>query len=95
VDEARRDVKRFPLPERDLAPVAIPFDGQLQLAGHNVEGFVFHFVVLQAERLALVHMQDLADVAVCVGKDQLVSPGLRDPADISRLEQVLHAHCGF
>src|SRR5688500_7303467 len=64
-------------------------DRQLQLAVDNVQRLLFHFVVLEAQRLPLVHMEDLADVTVGVGKDQLVSPRFRDVSDRAVLEEQL------
>src|SRR5262249_55137110 len=50
----------------------------------NEPRLVLDVVELQAERLAGLHEQQLADVVVGLGPDQLVTPGLLDLARIER-----------
>jgi hypothetical protein len=44
----------------------------------NHDRFVLHAVILERERFARAHVKNLADVAICLGPDQLVAPGLVD-----------------
>ena len=50
-----------------------------QLAAEHVHGLVLDVVVLAAQHVARLHVQNLADVAVGPGPDQLIAPGLLDP----------------
>jgi len=89
MDQARRNVKRLTFAQRDFAAIAVVLDRQCQLAVDNVQRFLFHFVVLEAERLALVDVQDLSDVTLGLRKDQLVAPRFRDVRDRAVLEKAL------
>src|SRR5258708_1772233 len=86
MDHPRRDVAGLPFPQQQLASVAVVLDRQLQLAPDNKQRLFLHFVVLQAEGVALVNVQDLADVASRLGEDELIAPWLGDALDVSRLE---------
>src|SRR6266576_1942798 len=53
-------------------------DPQDDLAREHVDRFVLLVVVLQRQDVSRLDVQDLADVAVGPGPDQLVAPGLLD-----------------
>src|SRR5262245_21112955 len=50
----------------------------------DIPALVLLAVELQRERLPCLHEQDLPDVGVCMGPDQLPAPGLLDPARLER-----------
>src|ERR1700737_3015072 len=61
-----------------LEPPPFPAGLETHHAGQHMDGLVLAQVVLEAEGVTLVDVQDLADVAVGVRPDELVSPGLLD-----------------
>src|SRR5712691_1346486 len=85
-------MKRLPRPERELATIAVGLDRQFQLAPDNIERLLFHFVILQAETLAAIDVQNLADVAAGLGENQFVSPRFRDALHVAILKQFVTVH---
>src|SRR4029077_3324407 len=51
-----------------------PLDAQDDLPGEHVDGLVLLVVVLQRQHLPRLDMENLADVAVRAGPDQLMAP---------------------
>ena len=49
-----------------------------QFAGKDMHRLVLHVMVLAREDVPRLHVQHLADVAIGVGPDELVPPGLLD-----------------
>ena len=84
VDGARRDAERLARLELHVlaARRSVSFTQYIELAGQQVDRLVLHVVVLHGQRLPGVDVQDLADVAVGVRPDRLVSPGLRNVLDV-------------
>src|SRR5689334_18369558 len=58
--------------------LAIGEEDQLHPAAQQHDRLVLDAVILQRERLARSDVEDLADVAIGLGPDQLVAPGLVD-----------------
>src|SRR5690606_28741376 len=54
---------------------------QSHLPAEQVDRLVLALVVLEREGVPRLHVQDLADVAVRVGPDELVAPGFLDSRD--------------
>src|ERR1700737_229353 len=67
-----------------LEPPPFPAGRETHHAGEHMDGLVLAQVVLEAEGVTLVDVQDLADVAVGVRPDELVSPGLLDADGLDR-----------
>src|SRR4051794_2239472 len=91
MNHPRRDVKGLADAQRQLAAIAVDFDRQFQLPGHNKQRLFFDFVVLQAQALAAIDVQDLADVSLRLREDQLVTPRLRHALD-GQIRESLVAH---
>src|SRR5437879_4522186 len=79
VDQLRLDVERRALRHGPLDQRIAPLDAQDDLAREHVDRFVLLIVVLQRQDVSRLDVQDLPDVAVGPGPDQLVAPGLVDP----------------
>src|SRR5881628_2917524 len=74
-----RQVEAFARSEPDaagLAPLGADLEGHG--AGQDAHRLLLPAVVLEAQRLAGAHVEDLADVAVGARPDGLVPPGLGD-----------------
>src|SRR5882762_5497024 len=85
VAEERGDVERVAGVEDGLLQLlTFPAGLEAHHAGQHMDGLVLAQVVLEAEGLTLVDVQDLADVAVGVRPDELVSPGLLDSDRLDR-----------
>src|SRR5919198_5393794 len=83
VARARRDVPAVARPEPDRPPLpAFVAHLEVQAPREHTHGLLLHPVVLQAERLAGPHVQDLPHVAVGASPDELVPPGLGDVLDL-------------
>ena len=80
----RRDVDAFAGKHLALHKALAFLNLEQQLAGVQVDRFVLHVVVLKAERVAGVHVNQLADIALGLGPVQLVAPGLLDATDLAR-----------
>src|SRR2546425_170979 len=78
VDHLRLDVERLALAHRPLDQRVALLDAQQDLALQHVDRLVLLVVVLQAEHVAGLDVEDLADVAVGLRPDELVAPGLVD-----------------
>src|SRR5204863_8330526 len=76
VNQLRLDVERRPLGHGPLDQRVAPLNAQDDLARQHVNGFVLLVVILQRQDVSGLDVQDLADVAVGPGPDQLVAPGL-------------------
>src|SRR5256885_1302533 len=76
VPQAGVDVERLPRQELD-GPALLPVLEVLkqQPPGQDHDGLVLLYMVLERQPLPLLDVQDLADVAVGVGPDQLMAPG--------------------
>src|SRR6476661_840948 len=79
VDELGRDVDRLPCLERTRLELGTGTRAQDELAPEHVHGFVLEVVVLQAQDVTGLHVQNLADVAVRPRPDQLEPPRLVHP----------------
>src|SRR5262245_61492446 len=63
----------------ELISLAVrPAEDEAQPARQDVDPLVLLDVVLERQALARLHDEELADVAVGVGPDELVAPGLLD-----------------
>ncbi len=81
------NANRFSRMEPDfLAAFPLP-EPEEKLSLEHVQRFVLHVVVLAAQRMAGLHMEDLPDIAIGSGPDQLVPPGL---LDLERHRRILH-----
>src|SRR6266576_7085781 len=78
VDHLRLDVERGSLRHGPLDQRIALLDAQDDLAREHVDRFVLLVVVLQRQDVSRLDVQDLADVAVGPGPDQLVAPRLVD-----------------
>src|SRR5205809_5771197 len=78
VDHLRLDVERGSLRHGALDQRIALLDAQDDLAREHVDRFVLLVVVLQRQDVSGLDVEDLADVAVGSGPDQLVAPGLFD-----------------
>src|SRR5213079_1979648 len=78
VDHLRLDVERGSLRHGPLDQRIALLDAQDDLAREHVDRFVLLVVVLQRQDVSRLDVEDLADVAVGSGPDQLVAPGLFD-----------------
>src|SRR6266516_1090894 len=76
VNQLRLDVERRPLGHGPLDQRVASLNAQDDLARQHVNGFVLLVVILQRQDVSGLDVQDLADVAVGPGPDQLVPPGL-------------------
>src|SRR6266511_3649918 len=76
VNQLRLDVERRPLRHGPLDQRIALLDAEDDLAREHVDRFVLLVVVLQRQDVSRLDVQDLADVAVGPGPDQLVAPGL-------------------
>src|SRR2546429_6977351 len=76
VDHLRLDVERGSLRHGPLDQRVALLDAQDDLAREHVDRFVLLVVVLQRQDVSRLDVEDLADVAVGSGPDQLVAPGL-------------------
>src|SRR2546427_12414272 len=74
VNQLRLDVERRPLGHGPLDQRVAPLNAQDDLARQHVNGFVLLVVILQRQDVSGLDVQDLADVAVGPGPDQLVPP---------------------
>src|SRR2546425_10677036 len=74
VDQLRLDVERRPLGHGPLDQRVAPLNPQDDLARQHVNGFVLLVVILKRQDVSGLDVQDLADVAVGPGPDQLVAP---------------------
>jgi hypothetical protein len=79
MDCLRRDVNRFAGLHLALDQLVPFLDLEEQPARGEINGFVFLIVILEAERVAGVDVNDLSDVAVGLRPVQLVPPGFVDP----------------
>src|SRR6266699_2850394 len=79
VNQLRLDVERRPLGHGPLDQRVAPLNPQDDFARQHVNGFVLLVVILQRQDVSGLDVQDLADVAVGPGPDQLVPPGLFYP----------------
>src|SRR2546428_4042707 len=78
VDQLRLDVERRPLRHGPFDQRIAPLDAENDLPREHVDRFVLLVVVLQRQDVSGLDVQDLADVAVGPGPDQLMAPGLVD-----------------
>src|SRR5213592_4203208 len=78
VDHLRLDVERGSLRHGPLDQRIALLDAQDDLAREHIDRFVLLVVVLQRQDVSGLDVEDLADVAVGSGPDQLVAPGLFD-----------------
>src|SRR2546430_9678941 len=96
VDHLGLDVERGSLRHGPLDQRIALLDAQDDLAREHVNRFVLLVVVLQRQDVSGLDVEDLADVAVGSGPDQLVAPGLFDAirqlAHVPRSRQ--NAECG-
>src|SRR6185437_6324705 len=74
MDQLRLDVERRPLRHGPLDQRIALLDAEDDLAREHVDRFVLLVVVLQRQDVSRLDVQDLADVAVGPGPDQLVAP---------------------
>src|SRR5207245_1661002 len=86
VDHLRLDVERGSLRHGPLDQRIALLDAQDDLAREHVDRFVLLVVVLQRQDMSGLDVEDLADVAVGSGPDQLVAPWLVDA-----IRQLAHA----
>src|SRR2546425_9641307 len=86
VDHLRLDVERGSLRHGPLDQRIALLDAQDDLAREHVDRFVLLVVVLQRQDVSGLDVEDLADVAVGSGPDQLVAPWLVDA-----IRQLAHA----
>src|SRR5438445_9667377 len=86
VDHLGLDVERGSLRHGPLDQRIALLDAQDDLAREHVNRFVLLVVVLQRQDVSGLDVEDLADVAVGSGPDQLVAPGLFDA-----IRQLAHA----
>src|SRR5205814_962659 len=73
------DVKGFTRARAPLDQRLAMLDPQDDLAREDVDRLILLIVILQREHVARLDMQDLADVAIGLRPDELVSPGLVHP----------------
>src|SRR2546430_1587357 len=96
MDQLRLDVECRPLRHGPLDQGIALLDPQDDLAREHVDRFVLLVVVLQRQNVSRLDVQDLADVAVGPGPDQLVPPRLlhaiRELAHVPPPRQ--NAECG-
>src|SRR6202030_331637 len=71
------------------------FNGQFQLASNNKQRLLFHFVILETQRLASVDVQDLADVPARFRENQLVTPRFGHALNVAVLKEVVALHTFF
>src|SRR5215207_7511203 len=76
VNESRRNVHRFAGLERAGDELLAGTGPEDQLAPEHVHGLVFHVVILETQDVPRLHVQDLADVAIGAGPDELIPPWL-------------------
>src|SRR6266478_2763360 len=69
-------MERFPLAQRALDERLALLETQHDLTAQDVDRFVLLFVILEAEDVPGLDVQDLADVAIGPRPDDLVAPGL-------------------
>src|SRR5947199_3272485 len=74
MDQLGLDVERRPLRHGPFDQRIAPLDTENDLAREHVNRFVLLVVVLQRQDVSGLDVQDLADVAVGPGPDQLVPP---------------------
>src|SRR5688500_19263729 len=91
MDGFRRHVDALAGAELDLLEPVAAVDLVQQLARPHHHRFVLAVVVLQAEGVALVDVQDLADVAFGLRPVQLVAPGLLDARDLTHDSAIVSA----
>ena len=82
MDGARPDAHRIARLEQHLARPAAGVELETHRPGEEVDRLVLLTVVLPAERVTLGDVQDLPDVTLGVGPDELVAPGLVDAPGI-------------
>src|SRR5216684_7611450 len=76
VDHLGLDVERGSLRHGSLDQRIALLNAQDDLAREHVDRFVLLVVILQRQDMSRLDVEDLADVAVGSGPDQLVAPGL-------------------
>src|SRR6476646_10288535 len=85
MDGARRDVEALARRHFMLLQLAVLLNREEQLARPQEDRLVLLVVVLQAQGVALVDVDDLADVAVGLRPVDLVTPGLFDARNLRHL----------
>src|SRR5262249_40738530 len=90
MDLFRWNVKRFAFPDALLDQRLALLDAQNDFARQHVDRLVFLVVILEGQHVAGLDMQDLADILVRLGPDDLVAPGLLDP-----IGYIAHASLNF
>ena len=78
VHRRRCDVDRVARPHFGADQLAVDFPLEQHLAGPHEDRLVLLVVVLQAQRMALVDVDLLADVAIGARPPHFVAPGLLD-----------------
>jgi len=78
VDDPGPDVHRLPSAKGALVELLDGADTEDQFATKDVHRLVLPVVILAAENLARLHVQDLADIAIGAGPYELMSPRLLD-----------------
>src|SRR5437773_4841243 len=88
---ARRQVDGFAGSEHPFLPHAFRFEEQAHASFLHVEALLLAHVVLQAQGLSPADLEHLARVALGVGEDDLLAPGLRHAADHRRSSSAAQA----
>src|SRR6266446_2188100 len=88
---AGRQVDRLTWPEHPFLPAAVRLQKQTHATFLHIETFVLVHVILQAQGLSPADLEHFARVALGVGEDDLLTPGLRHPADHRRGSSATHA----
>src|SRR5574341_1352219 len=78
MDRERGDVVALPRPHPPLDQLVALFHPEDDLAGENVDGLVLPIVVLQAQDVSRLDVEDLPHVPIGQRPDQLVAPRLLD-----------------
>src|SRR6185503_3166033 len=78
VNELGGDVHRLAGPERAFLQPVARLGPEHQLAPEHMHRLVLAIVVLETQDVPGAHVEELADVAIGAGPDQLVAPGLVD-----------------
>jgi hypothetical protein len=68
-------VETFARRQAQRPPFAVALDVHFQNAGQKTNRLILDHVILVAQRLAFVNVENLADIALGVRPDDLVAPG--------------------